>query len=281
MPAVPRHETLFWCWRLPVRDVQSLMQPNHPAEFHLPDVAPLRGLAWLAAGWRDLTCSPAISLAHGFAMAWFGWLVLWIAHERFWLLAGAFTGFLLVAPVVAVGLYALSRAHEAGRSAGLADVLAVWSSGDRRLMTFGVLLALAGTGWVITSAALITLLTPTPVNAPADFLRHVVLGRGWLFEVWLLVGGLLAAPLFASSVVAMPLLLDRKVGVLTAVLTSWRAVNANPVAMGLWAAMLMGLTLVGMLTGLIGLIVIMPVLGHASWHAYRDLVRPDPSQADA
>ena len=247
---------------------------NEP-EFRFPEVDALRGFAWLAAGWGDLRRSPGISLLHGFVMALFGWLVLWLAHERFWMLAGAFTGFLLVAPVVAVGLYALSRASEAGRPAGLADVLAVWRSGDRRLMTFGLLLALAGTGWVITSAALITLFTPAPVNAPVDFLRHVVLGRSWLFEVGLLVGGLMAAPLFASSVIAMPLVLDRHVGVLTAVLTSWRAVNANPVALGLWAAMLMGLSLVGMITGLLGLTVIMPVLGHASWHAYRDVVKVD------
>ncbi len=256
------------------------MQTEPPQEFRFPDVDPLRGFAWLAAGWRDLQHSPAVSLLHGFVMACFGWLVLWVAHDRFWLLAGAFTGFLLVAPVVAVGLYALSRAREAGRSARLVDVLAVWRSGDRRLMTFGFLLALAGTGWVITSAALITLFTPAAVTAPVDFLRHVVLGRGWLFELWLLVGGLLAAPVFASSVIAMPLLLHTKVGVLTAVLISWRAVIANPVALGLWAAMLMGFTLVGMVTGLLGLIVLMPVLGHASWHAYRDLVQADSTQVE-
>lgn len=250
--------------------------PSSPPKFHLPEVSPLAGLDWLAAGWADFRARAGIGLLHGLAMAAFGVLIFLAAHDRFWLLAGAFSGFLLVAPVVAVGLYAVSRAREAGREAGLAEVMAVWRSGDRRLMTFGLLLALAGTGWVMTSAAFITLFTGIPVNAPEDFLRHVVLGKDWLFEAWLLLGGLLAAPVFASSVIAIPLLLDRPVTVLEAVLTSWRVVQANPVALGVWAALLMALTLGGMLVALVGLIIVMPVLGHASWHAYRALVRDDP-----
>lgn len=84
----------------------------------------------------------------------------------------------------------------------------------------------------------------------------------------------MAAPLFASSVISMPLLLDRRATVLQAVLTSWQAVLRNPAALGLWAGMIMLLTLAGMVTALLGLIVIVPWLGHASWHAYRDLVDP-------
>lgn len=242
-------------------------------QFDFPEVTPLRGLAWLKAGWDDFKAMPGVSLLHGIVMTAFGAAVLIVAHDRFWLMAGAFTGFLLVAPVVAVGLYVLSRNREAGRAGRLADVHAVWLSGDRRLMTFGFLLALAGTGWVITSAALITLYSPVPIKAPVDFIRHVMLGKDWLFEAWLLLGGLLAAPVFASSVIAMPLMLDRPVGVWQAVFTSWRVVNANPVPLAIWAGLLMGLAGLGMLLGLVGLIFFMPVAGHASWHAYRDLVK--------
>ena len=82
-----------------------------------------------------------------------------------------------------------------------------------------------------------------------------------------------ASPLiFASSVIAMPLLLDRRVTVMQAVLASWQAVLTNPVPLALWAALIMVLTAVGMATAMLGLIVILPVLGHASWHAYRDLL---------
>ena len=82
----------------------------------------------------------------------------------------------------------------------------------------------------------------------------------------------MAAPMFASSVVAMPLLLDRRINLLVAVLTSWRVVLANPGAMALWATLIMLLVLIGFATGLLGLIVLIPLLGHASWHAYRALV---------
>ena len=106
-----------------------------------------------------------------------------------------------------------------------------------------------------------------------DFVRHVVLAdSGWLFEVWLLLGGIMAAPIFASSVVAIPLLLDRRVTLRQAVLTSWRCVLENPVAMAAWATLIMLLVLLGLGSLLIGLVLVMPVLGHASWHAYRELV---------
>jgi uncharacterized membrane protein len=179
---------------------------------------------------------------------------------------------MLVAPVLATGLYAVSRALENGSRADFRTVREAWQSGDRRQMVFGVLLALAGTGWVLTSAAMITLWAPQPVNEPADFLRYVVLGDTWLFETWVILGGVLAAPVFASSVIAMPMLLDRDVGVLEAVLTSWRVVMTNPLPMAAWATVIMLLTGIGMATGLLGLIVLMPLMGHASWHAYRDLV---------
>jgi len=141
------------------------------------------------------------------------------------------------------------------------------------MLQFGALLALAATGWVVTSAALITLLAPTPILSPLDFVHHVVLAHdNWLFEIWLALGGFLAAPLFASSVVSMQLLLDRRVTLMQAVLTSWQVVLANPVPLGFWAALIMLFTLLGLGSLFLGLIAVIPMLGHASWHAYRDLV---------
>jgi uncharacterized membrane protein len=239
----------------------------------LPEVPVSRCLSWLMLGWRDLRRVPAVGAVHGIAMALFGAVMFGYAGDRFWLLAGAFSGFLLVAPVLATGLYAVSRALGRGEHAGFGTVRAAWLSGDKRQILFGVLLALAGTGWVLTSAALITVWAPVAINGPADFLRHVVLSDSWLFEGWVLMGGLLAAPVFASSVIAMPMLLDRPVGVLTAVLTSWRVVMTNPLPMAAWAAVIMSLTALGMASALLGLIVLMPLMGHASWHAYRDLVQ--------
>ena len=140
-------------------------------------------------------------------------------------------------------------------------------------MRCGERLSLAGTGWVLASAAVITVLVPQPVQAAVDFVRHVMLAPGGhLFELWVTLGALMSAPLFASSVVAMPLLLDRRANMMQAVLTSWQAVLVNPAPMALWAALIMGFTLLGLGSLLIGLVFVIPMLGHASWHAYRDLV---------
>lgn len=247
-------------------------------------------LDWLRAGWRDFRRAPFIGALHGFALAGFGAVLLAVAGNQFWFLAGAFSGFLLIAPVLAVGLYAVSRALERDEAVGLGLVWRTWLSWrgrerhDWRLVRFGLLLALAGTGWVMTSASLITLFAPAPIRSPLDFLQHVVLAReGFLFEAWLALGGVLAAPVFASSVITLPLLLDRRIGVLDAVLTSWRAVLANPAPLALWAALIMGLTLCGLLPALLGLVVVVPILGHASWHAYRTTIDASgcpPRQAD-
>lgn len=247
-------------------------------------IAPGQPLHWLALAWRDMTRCGWISFAHGLAFAVFGAVILLLAHDRFWLLAGALSGFLVVAPVLATSLYALSRALERSEKADWRLVLATWlrwrdnhagkpGNDDWCMLQFGLLLALAGTGWVLTSAALITLLAPLPVLTPIDFVRHVVLApQGFLFELWLALGGVLAAPIFASTAIAMPLLLDRRLSLLQAVLTSWRAVLANPLPMAIWAALVMGFTLLGMASLLLGLVAVIPMLGHASWHAYRELV---------
>ncbi len=255
--------------------------PDSPAliesrAFGVRNVPLLRPLGWLALGWRDLMRCPLPGILHGLALAVFGGVLFVLARDKFWLLSGAFTGFLLVAPVLATGLYAVSKALEKGQRADLAVAMAAWKP-DReqggRLMIFGLLLAFAGTGWVMTSASLVTGFAAAPVTTPLDFLRVVVLNeQSPLFEVWLAMGALLAAPVYASSVVAIPLMLDRKVSVLAAVLTSWRVVQTHPLPMALWAALLMALTVLGMASLLLGLVVVAPWLAHASWHAYRDLV---------
>ena len=247
-------------------------------------VGMMQPLIWLVMAWRDIAKSGWASILHGVALTLVGVFIVAMARHHFWLLAGALSGFMVIAPVLATGLYALSRAIERREKANLSLVLKAWlnwqsshvSKWDNEywcMVQFGFLLAAAATGWVLTSAALITLLAPVPINGPLDFVQHVMLARdGWLFEIWLAMGGLMAAPMFASSVIAMPLLLDRRVTLMQAVLTSWQVVLANPVPMAFWASIIMIFTLLGLGSLLLGLIPVMPMLGHASWHAYRDLV---------
>ena len=239
---------------------------------------------WLVSAWHDMTRCGWISVLHGLAIALVGAMMLWVAHDRFWFLAGAFSGFLLVGPVLVTSLYALSRGLERGEKAGLARVLETWlnwkngrvqpwGEAQWRLVRFGVLLALAGTAWVLVSAGLITWLAPVPITSPLVFIEQVVLAKeGWLFETWLILGGALVAPIFASTVITIPLLLDRQVSVSQAMITSWQVIFANPVPMGFWGALIMVLTFVGFATALVGLVLLVPLLGHASWHAYRDLL---------
>ena len=242
---------------------------------------------WLVGGWRDMWRCGWLSLGQGLAMALFGIVLIWLFHDRFWILAGAFSGFLVIAPVLATSLYALSRALEYKQPVGKKVLLDTWlnwqiyrksdPSAYWSVLRFGILLAFAATGWFICSAALITLLAPTPIAAPLDFVHHIVLARdGLAFEIWLMMGGVLTAPIYASSAVAIPLLLDRQVSLPQAVETSWRCVLENPILMVIWAGIIMLLTVAGMAAAIIGLALTLPWIGHATWYAYRDLV--DASQ---
>ena len=247
-------------------------------------VTVLQSLQWLVLGMRDLVQLRWISLAHGLVLALGGAVIALVAYDRFWLLAGAMSGCLVVAPVLAASLYALSRDLENKQDIGWITIWHTWtrwqlSHHDKRsndywcMVQFGLLLAVAATGWVLTSAALITLLSPIAIHSPLDFLRYVVGAKeGYLFEIWLALGGFMAAPIFASSVVTMPLLLDRRISLLQAVLISWSVVLRNPVPMAVWAAILLVMSLLGLCSLLLGMVAVVPLLGHASWHAYRDLV---------
>lgn len=244
-------------------------------------VHPLRVLGWLYLGMKDCLHNPWLSLSHGLALALGGGWITFLAHDQFWLLAGALSGFMVIAPVLATSLYAMSRAIERKERCDWHLLQRTWIDWQQEsdphqywaLVRFGLLLSAASTGWVLTSSALITLLSDHPIAAPIDFLRHVVLNKdSLLFELWLALGALMAVPMYASSVVAIPLLLDRKVGLMQAVLTGWQAVLQNPITLSLWAFVILLLSLLGLATFFMGLLLVVPVLGHASWHAYRALV---------
>lgn len=232
-------------------------------------------LQWLAAGWADFRRVPMIALLHGAALVLAGAAIVAVGYSRALLLAGAFSGFVLVAPGLVAGLYAQSRALERGEATGFAAWRAAWRHAGRRTLVLGLLFAAAGTTWVLLSS-LIVAATPVAAGGVAGYLQFFA-GQSApaLFWAWLLAGGLLAAVVFACAMVSMPMLIDRDVPVRVAILTSVAAAGANPAAAVLWAGLVMALTLLAM-ASVAGLLLLVPVLGHATWHAYRALVQAPP-----
>lgn len=257
--------------------------PLGHADSHRPMTAPVivapvrlldsrRALHWLVLGWRDLVRAPLPSLLHGLVFLIAGAAIARIGWGRHDLLAGAFSGFLLVAPMLSAGLYEVSRRLARGERPLVRDVLAVWIRGGPCMVRLGVLLALLGTLWVGLSMLIVSASMGEGGGGVGRFLREFVLAPNPLpFTLWLAAGGVFAALVFSIAVVSVPMLLDREVNLRTAVLTSVRAVGENPSAMAWWAALVMLLTLVGLAT-VVGLIMLVPLLGHATWHAYADTV---------
>ncbi len=237
-----------------------------------------RPWAWLAAGWRDILAAPAVSLTYGGLFAVLGWILAWAAFSvgRFWLILPATSGFLLVAPMLAVGLYECSRLREQGQSPTLAAAFGAWRRNAGQIGVMGVALLLLNLFWVQIAGLLFMLFFGVgfsgPVeDIPAAMLRHPALLP--FLVVGTLAGFALAATTFMLAAFAIPMLLDRDIGAVEAMIASMQAVRLNLPAMLLWAVLIVGFTAGGLATLFVGLIVVLPLVGHASWHAYRDLFR--------
>jgi uncharacterized membrane protein len=253
------------------------LHPPHP-KLEAREVEMSRPMHWLVLAWRDMERCPMPGVIHGLILALTGAALFWYARHDFWWIAAMLSVCMMLAPLLATGLYEISRLLERDEKASMVDALRVWLHGDARLGQFGLLLSLASTGWLVCSAALIHWMLPASVYTPADFVRLVVLQPHFgLFEIWVLMSGVMASLMFASTLVTIPLLLDHPTLTLwQAVSTSWRVIALNPFAMACWAALLSLFTALGIGSAFLGLLAVVPMLGHASWHAYRDLVAFDP-----
>jgi uncharacterized membrane protein len=236
--------------------------------------APLR---WLGLGWKDLWRQPAASLFYGIAIAVTGAVILGVTADLPYLFAAAITGFLLVAPMLLAGLYELSRRYLAAEPATVYASMLAWKRNPSGLVSFGLLSILAGTAWQVISIVIIAVFYKGGPLGPLDMMMEVVINPQYylMFFLYLCTGGVLAAVVFALSVVSMPMLVDRQCDLLCALVTSVNSVVENPLPLAFWALIIMLLTGLGFATALVGLVVIMPWLGHASFHAYKDLVEHD------
>lgn len=231
---------------------------------------------WLAAGWRDMWAMPHVSLAYGvIAAAGAGGLIAGLlsleATSLFLALAG---GFLLIGPMLAVGLYEASRRFGSGENVRIGDVVWAWFNARGQLGFLGAILLFVFMVWVQLALLLLMLfLGSSGLPPPSEFMRTLLFtqqGLG-LLVVGTIVGGLLATLVFAIAALAVPMLMVREVDAITAARASLTAVALNPKPMALWAGLIVVLMGAGFVTLLAGLVVTFPLIGHATWHAYADI----------
>jgi uncharacterized membrane protein len=236
--------------------------------------------AALSAGWRDFLRAPLIGLFFGGIYAAGGILILLLLqvyHQPWWIIPIA-VGFPLIGPFVAVGLYDVSRRLAEGKPIVWREVLAVIFEQRKRQvgwMAFVVLFIFWM--WLYEVRMLLAIFLGFKSFSSIDAFIKVVTttpeGMGFL-GVGTLVGAFLSFVLFCTTVVAIPLLLDRDTDLITAIITSFRAVFRSPGPMIAWGLIVAALTALALLPVFLGLLVVLPVLGHATWHLYRRVVAP-------
>jgi uncharacterized membrane protein len=246
--------------------------PGASPEPPLPFVAPCRELAvsaplrWLVLGWTDLRRAPWPSLVYGVALTalsyaialsawWYGALALYL---------GLATGFVFVGPALAIGLYSISRQLEAGRTPRLGYCVGEGSQRLRDSLLLGVVLLVVLLVWA-RAASMVHVFFPVRGEPTwQDLVPFLTIGS--------VVGALFAAVVFAASAFSLPMLLDRKADPITAVVTSVNAVLRNKAPMLVWGGLIGASLLLGFATAFLGFLILMPVIGHATWHAYRETI---------
>jgi uncharacterized membrane protein len=237
---------------------------------------------WLASGWRDLWAAPHVSLAYGaaFAVLSIGLTLGLMVSGLESLILALGAGFLLIGPIAAVGLYETSRRLEIGQRPGLGDILKVATQAPGQLGFFGAILAFLYVVWAQIAFLLFMLFIGSNPLPPAnEFLPTLLFtprGLGLLVS-GTIVGGAIALLVFAISAISVPLLMTRRLDAVTAIRASLAAAIANPKPMALWAALIAGFMALGIATLFVGLAFAFPLIGHATWHAFRDLVREQPT----
>lgn len=244
----------------------------------IAQIAPGRPLTWLARGWNDLRACPLPSLFYGLCFAVMG-LILQIVFERAAHYTSALaSGFLLVGPFLAVGLYELSRRREQGAACRLGPTLAVWRRNAGNIGVYSLVLIVVFLVWARASLVIFALFYTGEMPSIDHFMAQILrLDNLEFLAVYAAAGFVFASLVFAFSVVSIPMMLDRNQDAITAMIGSFIALVRNLPAMVLWAALIVSLVAIGFATVYVGLVVTVPLVGHATWHAYRDLVSRDPT----
>jgi uncharacterized membrane protein len=243
----------------------------HAGVHHVPL---LQSLRWLRLGWDDLRHSHGTSLAHGALIAAAGAVLLSLGSSHLYFIIAAVSAYLLVGPIMTTGLCELSRLREHGEPVGFDASLEALTRNPRGLWRFSALLAGLVLLWFGVSEVM---LQSFAQQSLPDFPQLL---WGSFFDVatraqllpYVASGAVLAAIVFCLSAVAVPLIIDRRATASEAMWISLKATLRNLPAMLVWSALIVVLTAFGFATLLVGMIVVAPLLGHAGWHAYRDMV---------
>lgn len=256
-------------------------QPDHtdaadqpPAPF--PRIRPVPVLApfgWLSRGLDDIKQCPSASLFYGACFAVMGLLLKTVFRNAYEYTSALTTGFLLVAPFLAVGLYDISRRRERDDVCALMPTLTAWRPHVGSIGIYSLVLIVIFLVWARASLVIFALFYTREMPTLQGFLQQVLsLDNREFLLVYFGVGLVFATLVFAVSVVSIPLMLDRGQDTITAMIASTLALARNAPTLFLWAALIVALTAIGFGTAYVGLVVTMPLVGHATWHAYRELI---------
>ncbi|OSP56236.1 DUF2189 domain-containing protein [Pseudoruegeria sp. SK021] len=254
-------------------------QPLAAAPKHgVPEFRPVTGEMIrnsVLQGWRDFRTAPQYGLFFGGFYVVCG-LALWqltvITGQSYWLLLAAF-GFPLIGPFAAVGLYEVSRLLQRGEALSWSKVLTgVWQEKDRQIPSLAAIIIFLFIVWVFIGHVIFALFMGLSVMTNVSTSVAVFLTANGLMMIGaeVVIGGLVAFILYAITVVGMPMLVDRDVDFVTAMIASFSLVLRNPRPMLVWGAFVTVALSVGMFPYFFGLLVVLPVLGHATWHLYRN-----------
>ena len=272
-------------------DALTAGAPSAPGEgapparrIRIARVANDRPWAWISAGMADLKAAPHIGFFYGGGIVLASWLLMLLLVQvgAAWAVLPAVAGFFLVGPVLAAGLYETSRRRERGEPASLTQALSAFRGRAPQLALMGAALLLINLLWVRIAGLLFAVFfglgfSPSIESLPIALLRSeqllpfLIIGTAF--------GFVLATATFAVSAVSIPMILDRDISALEAIVTSIRATFDNWRAMAFWAGLIVVFTGIALVPFFLGLALVLPLVGHATWHAYRDLVRDEAEAA--
>jgi uncharacterized membrane protein len=256
--------------------MHDIVQTGSPAMPGIRRIAVDRPWHWLRLGWNDFLRMPALSLTYGvifvttsFALTLGFWLL-----DAFYVVLPAAAGFAFIAPLLAVGLYQASRDLNAGRRPNFLATLSAYRRNAGQLALIGFVLMCFHLIWVRVATLLYALFFNTATPSWQYLVESIFFSPQSLpfLVIGTMIGAAFAVVVFAISAVSIPMLLDRDISAMTAIFSSMAAVRINWRPMALWAVLIGGFIAGGIATLYVGLAVCLPLIGHASWHAYRDLI---------